>query len=502
MVFLSKQFFFNASGKPGGMRIGFLPIPWETIVTRILLIDDDDDYSRFLQVTLEEQGYQVVRAETAEDGLTFLAKTDFDLLMLDYMLPGMSGIDCLAALQKHPERIGVILMTGHGDPDVAIEAAKLGAIHYVDKPFGPGKACDELVQRVHEAVETARLRKEPVQLPFQHEAGRPGGTVLLGKSKLMLEVYARIGRVADSQTAVLILGETGSGKELVARAIFQHDSRRKDKPFVAVNCAAIPETLLESELFGHEKGAFAGAERRRVGKFEQANGGTILLDEIGDMSPSAQAKILRVLQEGEFTRVGGNEVVKVDVRVIACTHQDLESSIHNDKFRPDLYYRLNGVTIRLPPLRQRADDILLLADHFLDRAAEAMGRPRVSLHEKARALLQRYPWPGNVRELQKVVVRAFLVCRGPQILSEDLELASSDGQGSDEREVNTGIRQAIEWAWNAEKAELWPLLQELLEKELLIFALEKLDGNRTAVAERLKMTRGTVIKRLEKYGLQ
>jgi DNA-binding NtrC family response regulator len=319
----------------------------------------------------------------------------------------------------------------------------------------------------------------------------------------MVEVFKRIGQFADSTDPVLILGETGTGKELVARA-FHTNSRRKGKPFVALNCTAINENLLESELFGHEPGAFTSAVKLRKGKIEYANGGTLFLDEIGDMPLNLQAKLLRVIEYQEVERVGGNEPIKVDVRLLSATHRDLEGAIREGTFRRDLFHRLNRVTLRLPALRERADDLPELVGLFLARAAEAANRPRPAVSAAALDRLRAYPWPGNIRELQNVVFRAFGVCRGPQILPEHLAFAAdpADRPATAEAAALAGLRAAIEWAWATDQKPLWDTLHDLLERELLTVALARSGGNQTEVADRLGMARGTVIKRMQKYGLK
>src|SRR5262249_26171452 len=332
------------------------------------------------------------------------------------------------------------------------------------------------------------------------------GLVLVGKSKAMVEVFKRIGQFAGSSDSVLILGETGTGKELVARA-FHNNSPRKAKPFVALNCPALTEGLLESELFGHEPGAFTGADKLRKGKIEYANGGTLFLDEIGDMPPNLQAKLLRVLEYQEVERVGSNEAIKVNVRLLSATHRDLETAIQAGHFRRELFHRLNRVTVRVPPLRERLDDLTELATYFLTRAAEETGRPAASVADSTWDRLREYHWPGNVRELQNVLCRAYGVCRGPQILPAHLDFPAegggppSPGDSTDDEAI-AAFHKAIAWAWNSDRQKLWPLLRDLLERELLKHALAKLGGNQSQVAERLDMARGTVIKRMQAYGLK
>jgi DNA-binding NtrC family response regulator len=474
-------------------------------MARVLLMDDDAELSQFLQEELEAQGHRVQCLERAERGPEVLAETPFDVVLLDNKMPGMSGIEFLEALRDRGLDVPVILMTGYSAPDTVIKAMNLGAVECVIKP-------DDFQTLVRELEPL--IRKAPASIrPVKSVQGaaeappHPPDPVLIGKSKVMVEVYKLIGLFAASDNAVLILGETGTGKELVARGTHSN-SPRKHRPFVALNCAAIPENLLESELFGHEKGAFTGAERRHIGKFEQANGGTLFLDEVGDMPLALQAKLLRVLEDQVIERVGGdNEPIKVNVRLLSATRRDLKAAIQAGKFREDLYYRLNVLKIELPPLRLRLEDLPDLAAYYLTRAAEDTGRPRpTELAPSALDKLRRYRWPGNVRELRNVIYRAFSVCRGSQVLPADLDFAAegSAGQaaanGADE--AAAALQKAICWAWDAGQPELWPRLRDLLERELLKTALDRLERNQTQVAERLDMARNTVSKRMQKYGLE
>jgi DNA-binding NtrC family response regulator len=477
-------------------------------MAKILLIDDDADLTSYLHMELQQQGHQVQCLDCAERGPEILAKGHFEVVLLDNKMPGMSGIDFLAALQQHGLGIPVILMTGHGTTDTVIQAMNLGAFDYVVKPLEFDKLIEELEPLIDKAVEITRSAKESVRLPGEETADSGAGAVLLGKSKPMQEVYKAVGKVARSDAPVLIHGETGTGKELIARAIHANSPRR-NKPFVAMNCTALNENLLDDELFGHEAGAFTGAEKLRKGRFEYANGGTLFLDEVGDMPATLQAKLLRVLENQEVLRVGSNEALKVNVRVLSATHRHLESAIRDGTFREDLYYRLAGVTIRLPALRERGGDIAVLAEHFLATVAESMQKTTPTLHENALEKLQKYSWPGNVRQLQNVMRRAFLMCRGGTILPADLEFAesgpaaelSSEGQLS-QKEAMSGLHQAIRWALNTGQTNLFGLLSGMLEKELLQLTLAELDGNQAQVAKRLGIARGTVIEKMRKYGLK
>jgi DNA-binding NtrC family response regulator len=370
--------------------------------TRILLIEDDPSAGAAVEKVLSAEGFDVHLVRRGDDGLKQACHQRYDLVITDFRLPGLSGLELIAQLHQTVPKLPIIMMTAHGKTETAIEATKLGACEYLTKPF----EVDELLDRVGEAVRNSRMMFEPVEIG----ESRASGFALLGNSRRMQEVYKTIGRIAATAVTVLIRGATGTGKELVARAIYQH-SDRAEKPFIAVNCAAIPKDLLESELFGHERGAFTGALHRRIGRFEQANGGTIFLDEIGDLPPDTQAKLLRVLEERSFTRVGGNETIRIDVRVRAATHRDLETALKENEFREDLFYRLSVVTLQLPPLRDRTEDIPELVRFFIRKYGAEMDLESPSIQPEAIALLQQQNWPGNVRELENSVREALLVAR-------------------------------------------------------------------------------------------
>jgi len=473
-------------------------------MAHILLMDDSPEVRLILGQELEREGYRVTVLDKADRSFETLAAGGIDLVVTDNRMPGITGIEFLKEMRQRGLLVPVILMTGHGTVETAVEAMKLGAFDYLIKPIDLTEILDELTAMVAEAIEAGRLIRERVSLPGESVIA-DSSTVLIGTSKPMQQVYKLIGQLAAGDSPVLVRGETGTGKEIIARAVFQH-SRRCDKPFVAVNCAAIPEQLLESELFGYEKGAFTGADRKKIGKFEQANGGTILLDEIGDMSLPTQAKILRVLQEGEIQRLGTTEQFKIDVRVIACTHRDLETAIRDHTFREDLFYRLNGVTLRLPPLRERVGDLPLLAEHFLVRAAAAIGRTAPSLADAALQKLLQHNWPGNIREFQNVIRRAVLVCRGDRVTPGDLEFGSSSApSNSPQAAADDAVELARKlacWALDGGHTNLYSMLHDILERELLRTALDRLSGNKAQVAKRLGMARNTVISRIQTYGLE
>jgi DNA-binding NtrC family response regulator len=383
---------------------------------KILLIEDDTGIMSALRKELQSEGYSVSVATRGDEGLALACDGDWDAVLTDLKMPGLSGLELIQKLHLSRPKLPVIMMTAYGTTETAIEATKLGAYDYLLKPLDMNELFDLLAR----AVASNRLMSEPLEFGDSPSAQ----SAIIGNSRAMQAIYKEIGRVAATAVTVLIRGETGTGKELVARAIYQH-SNRNDRPFVAVNCAAIPETLLESELFGHERGAYTGAHARRVGRFEQASKGTIFLDEIGDLSLSTQVKLLRVLQEKYIQRVGGNEKIPVDVRILTATHRDLESAIQEKQFREDLFYRLSGVTITLPSLNQRAEDIPDLVKYFLRRSALELGNDSPSIQPDAVAFLQNQTWPGNVRELENVVRQALLLARGYSIGLEHVQQAAS-----------------------------------------------------------------------------
>src|SRR4051794_14781452 len=406
----------------------------------LLVVDDEPSILYFFRQAFAQPEVTLLTASSAAEGLEAVARDRPDVVILDINLPDASGLETFRRIHRIDPKVPVIFITGHGTMATAIEAMRLGAYEYLLKPL----ELDHLTDLVDRAFEISRLMRVPPTIP---EADGAEGTadVMIGRCPAMQEVYKAIGRVAPQDVTVLVLGESGTGKELVARAVY-HYSKRARGPFLAINCAAIPENLLESELFGHEKGAFTGADRKRIGKFERASGGTLFLDEIGDMTPLTQTKILRVLQGQEFERVGGNEPIKADVRVVAATNRDLEKMVAEGTFRGDLYYRLNVYAIRLPPLRERGVDLPLLAEHFVRRFSRELKKDVRGIAPEAMELLQSYRWPGNVRELQSVIKQALLQTTGPVVLPEFLPAVlrsqekGPDGPGFDYGDLTAFIQ--------------------------------------------------------------
>lgn len=459
----------------------------------LLVIDDEEGIRFSFRHVFEEDDVRVLTAATASNGLQIVRTEEPDVVVLDLQLPDQSGLDVFEQLKSLDAKRPVVFITAHGTAETAIEAMKQGAFDYLVKPVD----LDRLSQVISRALEAARLMRVPALLATEESADR-----IIGRSAVIQETCKIIGRLAPQDVNVLILGESGTGKELVARALYHH-SPRADKPFLAINCAAIPEALLESELFGHEQGAFTGASRRRIGKFEQCNGGTLFLDEIGDMAAPLQAKILRVLQEQQFERVGSNETVQTHVRVLAATNQDLESLVADGRFRKDLYYRLKGVTIRLPPLRDHPEDIPELAHYFLFRFNRELGMNFRTVTPEAMELLQNFAWPGNVRELQGVVREAMLHSSGQVLLPEFLpdELRGH----SKEVVTKTGNTTAFDldaWAetFLRDEGHGYQRALEQIERALIAGALRRTDGHQTRASELLGISRNTLRQKMRSLG--
>ena len=469
---------------------------------KLLVIDDEPNIRYSIGQVLGSENVAVLGAATAEEGLHLAEEHSPDVILLDIRLGSSSGLQVFEQLRQIDPKSLVIFITGHGTTETAIEAMKIGAYDYLVKPLD----ANHLQDVVDKAFRISRLMHVPALLK---EGDRPQDQpdLLVGSGVAMRSVYKQIGRVAPQDVNVLILGESGTGKELVARAIYHH-SHRNTAPFLAINCSAIPESLLESELFGHERGAFTGAEQRRIGKFEQCNHGTLFLDEVGDMAPATQAKMLRLLQESCFQRLGGSETISADVRVIAATNQNLESLIDQGRFRKDLYYRLRGVTIILPPLRDRQEDVSELAHYFLFRYNQQMGASAKSISPAALDLLQRYDWPGNVRELQSIIREALIASAGPTILPEFLSpdvRGGGSGDGAQSTKDNAewqDVPAQIDAMISAGEIDVYRRALEHFDRLILRRALEQAEGHQARAAEILGLSRVTLRAKLRSLGMQ
>ncbi len=466
----------------------------------ILVVDDDKSIRYSLKRMMEEK-YSILTAQNGEEALDRVKESSPDLIIMDIKMPGRNGIEVLKEIKSMDPKSLVIIMTAYGTTDTAIEAMKYGAFDYILKPF----PIPQMKGLVEKALALRKLMKEevtyaPVVGPEEKEER------IVGSSSKMQEIYKMIGQVAPSDVTVLIRGESGTGKELIARAIYHH-SLRSNQPFLPVNCAAIPDTLLESELFGHEKGAFTGATSRRIGKLEQCQWGTIFLDEIGDMSLSTQAKLLRVLQEKSFERLGGMDTIKVDIRPIVATNKNLEEAISNGRFREDLYYRLNVVSITIPPLRERKEDIPELVSYFLKKFNRELKKGVVGITPSAMEKITSYSWPGNVRQLENVLKRAMVLCQGEWILEDQLLFE----KGWEKREVEEEMsKENVEDLLNSlfeELSKTTTISQDLdmisiLERGLILRALQKTGGNQLKAALLLGIHRSTLRGKMEKYNIK
>ena len=465
---------------------------------RLLLVDDDPVLLRDQMSHLfAARGMEIALASSGRDALEQISAHPPDVVLLDVGLPDASGLDVYQRLRRIDARIPVIFITGSATTETAIEAMRQGAYDYLFKPID---LC-QLDKVVLEAIELGRRMREPTSLGGPPADGN-NGDAIIGRSPAMREVYKSIGRVADKNVTVLITGESGTGKELVARALYQH-SARAQSPFLAINCAAIPESLLESEMFGHEKGAFTGADRRRIGKFEQCNGGTIFLDEVGDMPLATQGKILRLLQDQRFERVGGNETVQTDVRLIAATNRDLKSLADGGRFRPDLYYRLSVFNIHLPPLRDRGDDLPLLVHFYLHRFKDELGHRVHDVAADAMERLSRYAWPGNVRELQSVLKQALLRAYGNLLVRAFLpELpAGSPPPATWSSGAAPNFETFIQGRLAAGSTNLHAEAHLELDRVLLTAVLQVTHGNQHQAAQILGVARQTLRNRLRELGM-
>jgi len=472
-------------------------------MNRILVADDEESMRWVLSKALRKKGFTVDLARDGEEALRFVRQNTYDLAIVDIKMPGLSGLDLLDRIKEERADLFVVVMTAEASMKNAVEAMKRGAYDYLTKPFDLSvmDAVVEKVSRAREMSGQVNLLKEELKDRYQLEK------TIIGNSPAMREIYKTIGKVAPSDVTVLVQGESGTGKELIARAI-HYNSRRLGKPFIALNCAAIPKELLESELFGFEKGAFTGATERKLGKFEQANGGTIFLDEIGDMPIDLQAKILRVLQEREITRTGGNQSIQVDVRVVAATNQDLEESVRKKQFREDLYYRLNVIPIQLVPLRERSEDVPLLVEYFLNKICSELEVPPKRCSADAMRLLSSYSWPGNIRELENTIKRGVILSPDPLLIAADFPgLRTRQGEGGGEELSLEGIvdlklRGSFSNMEKMESGDVYAMVLEQVERPLIRFVLEKTRGNQVRAADILGINRNTLRKKITELGIE
>ncbi len=465
-------------------------------MSRILIVDDEPDVHYSFRRLLANQELEILSASSGEEALELLEKRKVDLVLMDVRMGGLSGLETLQRVKERHPKVPVIMMTAYGTTETAIESMKYGAYDYVQKPFDIPK----LKGIIASGLSLSRTVQEMVRFPLSGRVPEKGEAIV-GRSELMQELYKLIGQVAASDVTVLLTGERGTGKELVARALFQH-SRRARKPYLPLNCAAIPMELLESELFGHERGAFTGAQHRKIGKLEQCHGGTLFLDEVGDMPLATQAKLLRVLQDRTFERLGGNERIQVDVRFIVATNRDLEGLIQEGRFRADLYDRLNVVRIHLPPLRERKEDIPLLVDYFLHRFRKELGRNARGISRSALKRLLDYDWPGNVRELQNVLQRAVVLARGETLDEQDIQIHAPEPTQIQEKDLGE-VRQHLKAIFRICRCSPGSIdLLAQMEREMILEALEETAGNQSEAARILGINRNTLRNKMRLYGLR
>uniref|UniRef100_UPI00405776A5 sigma-54-dependent transcriptional regulator n=1 Tax=Candidatus Electronema sp. TaxID=2698783 RepID=UPI00405776A5 len=448
----------------------------------ILIIDDESAIRESLSGILEDEGFQPIAAASAEEGLNLLARRDVDLILLDIWLPGMDGIEALKRIRQDWSEVPVIMISGHGSIETAVQTTRIGAFDFIEKPL----SYDKVVLTVNQGLRLARLERENRLL---REAA-PAGAAVIGESQAIRQLRRQIERVAPTDASVLILGGHGTGKELAAQAVHRQSSRAAN-PMIAVNCAAIPEELIESELFGYEKGAFTGADKAKKGKFDQADGSTLFLDEIGDMSLKSQAKVLRVLQEKNFERVGGGRMIEVNVRILAATNKDLEQEIKAGRFRADLFYRLNVIPLRIPDLKERQEDIPLLTTEFL-RQFRSRGLGEKRLDDGALALLMRHDWPGNIRELRNLIERLVIMTPGQLITAEDVTFFLQPSAARPARPVSLP-----DWCQFGFKEA-----RRQFEHDYLCKKLEDYGGNISKTAEKIGMERSHLHKKLKALGIK
>ena len=465
---------------------------------KVLIVDDDESVRWVLKKALEKDGIETALAKNATEALERIGEGDIAVTLMDIRMPGMNGFEALAKIQEDGKNISVVIMTAQATMQNAIEAMRRGAFDYITKPFD----LDEVNILVRKAIEVRRLSLEVNALRAEVQEKYEGD--LVGNTPAMQEIYKTIGRVSESDATILVHGESGTGKELVARAIHYH-SKRARRPFTAVNSAAIPSELLESELFGHEKGAFTGAVARKIGKFEATSGGTLFLDEIGDMDLPLQGKLLRVLQEREFERVGGTEPIKTDVRVIAATHQNLDKALHEKRFREDLYYRLNVIQINIPPLRKRKDDIVPLVEYFMRKYQPNPGKVKILTPETLK-ILRAYDWPGNVRELENAIQRSVTLSQGDKIFPDALPpqiFKPSYGVAlTFENFLEEKLSDLVDRMGGLETGDIYSLVLQRVEKPLITLVLKKTGGNQVRAARLLGINRNTVRKKIRELGIK
>ena len=447
---------------------------------KILVVDDEASHRTMLKAVLSSEGYQIFEADDGKTAIEAVEREFYDLILIDVRMTELDGIEAMQEIKKISPAIPIIIMTAYGSVKTAVGALKSGAYDYLTKPLD----IEELKILIHKALDHYRLREENIVLR-ERLADRFDFSRIIGKSKPMKDLFETLAMIAPSDATVLLYGESGTGKEIVANALHENSPRAR-RPFIKVSCAALPETLLESELFGHERGAFTGAVGRKEGRFQLANGGTIFLDEVSEMSPTTQVKLLRVLQEREFEPLGSTKTIRVDIRIIAATNKNLEEEVKEGNFREDLFYRLNVVPIELPPLRRRKEDVPLLARHFLNIYREKTQASIKGFLPKTMDLMIRYDWPGNIRELENAIERAVLLCQGEYISAEDLPHAVQGAEGEELPRVAVPSGMTL----------------KEVAREVIVQTLEETEGNRTQTARILGISRKTLQNKLKEYGIQ
>ncbi|MFH0932910.1 MAG: sigma-54 dependent transcriptional regulator [Nitrospirota bacterium] len=452
----------------------------------ILIVEDKESMTQMLRDALESEGYKIISARDGMEGIRYLKESRIDLVLTDLKLPEKDGIEILKASKEENQLMPVIVMTAYGSVETAVTAMKEGAFDFITKPFD----LDHLLMLIKRALETQRVLTENILLKEEF-ASKLGLPRIIGKSEKITDVAQLVQKVAPTKTTVLLLGESGTGKELFARAI-HNLSHRRNYPFVPINCAAIPKDLLESELFGHEKGSFTGADAKKLGKFELADGGTIFLDEVGDMELTPQSKLLRAIEESEIERVGGVKTIKVDVRIIAASNKDLEKAVEDKSFREDLYYRLNVFPIKIPPLRERKEDIPLLVEYFINRYCLELKTSQKSISKNALDILMNYHWKGNVRELENTIERAIILCDGEIITPEHVVLTQRSVPDSVER-PSPSERTLEDVAKRALK---------IAETQRIVEALKQTKGNKSKAAELLRVSYKTLLTKIKEYSIE